>query len=102
MLSIRRTLASRRRRTACFCGRTSAAAGRSSCSAVSAMRQDVAMGYVEDARAFAPLTEADPRSRASASARAILWLTLIYWGTNVAIFSLADVLASEPTPLLAT
>jgi signal transduction histidine kinase len=61
------------------------------------------MGYVEDARAFAAATEANGgRSRASASTRAILWLTLIYWGTNVAIFSLADVLHSEPTPLLAT
>jgi hypothetical protein len=63
----------------------------------------ISMGYVEDARAFAALTEADvERSRASRSARAILWLTLIYWGANVAIFSLADVLQTEPTPLLET
>ena len=61
------------------------------------------MGYVEDARTFAALTEVNGgRSRAAGSGRAILWLTLIYWGTNVAIFSLADVLQAEPTPFLPT
>ena len=61
------------------------------------------MGYVEDARAFAAMAEADGgRARASGSVRAILWLTLIYWGTNVAIFSLADLLQPEPTPFLPT
>ncbi len=61
------------------------------------------MGYVEDARAFAALTEADGgRTSGAGAARAILWLTLIYWGTNVAIFSLADALQTEPTPLVET
>jgi hypothetical protein len=54
------------------------------------------MGYVEESKAFAVPLEADnPGWRASRSMGAILWLTLAYWGTNVAIFSIADALEGD-------